>query len=386
MRLLLLVRYYSLQTLLLVVFFGEAVAVANSNQRSQSSLADNRYYGITTWYSYAQNSTDANQFARFYVRGNNTILPYKLVINGFENPPLSTPVFIQNLPNTSFNYSNNFCNTGGGGETGRLMSNAKQIATDVLYPVSDKRNRFVSRKQLLNNMEKEAITITGDADIDAFPTMVSNEAVGKFNMVDKLAQQGIDNADMALVSQAESLNQSILTSDNIEELQKQVNEVYLRYVITGGVLNPAQISLLKSIAALCPYTDGTSIWQARALLVGVDNTEYFNMCEYYGEPSANTSNARMTQVVEDIKTEEPSLVAVYPNPNNGSFKIELPVCSTELSIEIISSVGTVIKQIKHTPIEGDTILNVQDLTQGLYFVIVKQNGVSIATNKVIVTK
>lgn len=44
------------------------------------------------------------------------------------------------------------------------------------------------------------------------------------------------------------------------------------------------------------------------------------------------------------------------------------------------------KQVKHTSVEGDNILEIQDLPTGLYFVVVKQYGVTIGTNKVIVTK
>lgn len=137
---------------------------------------------------------------------------------------------------------------------------------------------------------------------------------------------------------------------------------------------------LASSTKLNQKSDG----QARALLLGFDNTEYFNMCEFYSAEDNNT-NARIAQVIEDVRESE-STISVYPNPNTGAFKVVLPVSEDELSIEIISSMGGLMKQLKHKSVEGDNILEVQDLPAGLYFVVVKQNGITIGTNKVIVTK
>ena len=350
--------------------------------------ADNRYYGISPLHSYTQNGTNGQLNARFYVRGNNAVSPYALLNNGNEFSSSSSPIFFPTINNAVFAYTPAGCNSNGGGvPNGRLMSLAKEIAIDNLYQPGDARNRFVSRKKLLSNIQKDGITNTGDTDIDNFTASISNEPVAKFFNVDMLAQQGVENADSNYFVQANTLNESVVPADSIEMIQQYVNKGYIIYLKSGGNLDADIIAVLQPIAALCPYRYGTSIWQARALLVGFDNTEYFNDCEFYSAPDDLLSTARMAQVIDDVRDEETtSKLAIFPNPNTGDFKVELPNVNAEVTIDIVNTVGAVVKQMSHKVTENNTMIEIQDLTQGLYFVIVKQNGVTIGTNRVVVTK
>lgn len=133
-------------------------------------------------------------------------------------------------------------------------------------------------------------------------------------------------------------------------------------------------------------THGSSVWQARALLKPIDNVEYFNVCELYSAPDeALMSVARVLPKEEIIEVKQ--YFSLYPNPNDGNFKLTLN--NTEYAnydIEISNSFGAIVKQYKVNTSESKEDMLVNELTQGIYFVIIKANGVVLETKKVIVTK
>lgn len=350
--------------------------------------ADNRYYNIGTYYSYTQNQTNGQQNIQFYVRGNNAASPFALFVNGHESiSPPSTDIAILQPSFPVLPYTKASCNGGSLPPGGRLMSLAKKVATDVLFPANDAKGRFTSRTQLLSNLQKDNIGATGDVDIDNFATLISKENVSKLFGVDQEVQKGIDNGDPSYFTKAGNMNDSIAPADSIEKLQQQVNAVYLDYLKRGGLLDKTGIIILQPIAALCPYQYGSSIWEARAILVGYDNTAYFNACELLSPPADALSGARMAQATEEVKIAEPeNAIAIYPNPNAGSFKVELPAMPAEATIELVNTIGAVVKTMKQPGSDSESVVEIQNIAEGLYFVIVKANGMIIGNHKVVVTK
>ena len=67
----------------------------------------------------------------------------------------------------------------------------------------------------------------------------------------------------------------------------------------------------------------------------------------------------------------PSSFALYPNPNKGSFSMDLP--EEDCDIIVTNSVGQVMHQVKG---HGLTTLNLNELGKGLYFVTVKSTSIS----------
>lgn len=356
--------------------------------------ADNRYYNIAPYYSYAQNSTLASINARFFNRGS---APFAMPSSLNYAADVSTSIGLITFPNSFYTYTNPLpynasgCTVlvdpcGGSPSTCRLMGMAKKIAADSLYPPIIKRDRFVSRKQLLDNLEKENIGLTGDVDIDNFPTAMEYQSVGKFHKVDMLAQQGIDNADSSFIEQAENINQSVNPMDSIEQLQKQVNEAYLYHLKRNGNLSQDKIDMLKTIAPLCPYTHGTSIWQARAMLKGIENVEYFNQCELYSALDETFISAERVLAKEEV-VEVKTYFSIYPNPNDGNFTLALNNTEyTNYELEILNSFGASVKKHNVNTTENKEALIITELSQGIYFVVIKANGIVLETKKVVVTK
>ncbi len=79
--------------------------------------------------------------------------------------------------------------------------------------------------------------------------------------------------------------------------------------------------------------------------------------------------AQLITMTEEVVTNAP---AIYPNPNNGNFSINLP--EEECDITVFNSLGQVMHQCKAS---GLTTLNLNDLSKGMYFVTIKSDSVSI---------
>lgn len=76
-----------------------------------------------------------------------------------------------------------------------------------------------------------------------------------------------------------------------------------------------------------------------------------------------------SQVITSTEEVTSTVPSIYPNPNNGSFSIELP--EEECDITVFNSLGQVMHQSKGN---GLTTLNLNGLAKGLYFVIVKSDS------------
>lgn len=70
-------------------------------------------------------------------------------------------------------------------------------------------------------------------------------------------------------------------------------------------------------------------------------------------------------------------VNIYPNPNKGQFTINLP--ETACDIVVVNSLG---QTVHHTAASGMTTLNVENLSEGVYFVTVKSES-GVKTRKFI---
>ena len=79
-----------------------------------------------------------------------------------------------------------------------------------------------------------------------------------------------------------------------------------------------------------------------------------------------TINMDLTATAENAM----SNVSIYPNPNKGQFTISLP--ETDCDIVVVNSLG---QTVHHTTAHGLTTLNLESLSEGMYFVTVKSEKV-----------
>jgi hypothetical protein len=84
--------------------------------------------------------------------------------------------------------------------------------------------------------------------------------------------------------------------------------------------------------------------------------------------------------INELEKEE-DLIAVYPNPNNGNFTVQV---KSDMRLSLINELGQVIKELSFTE-ENQFQQNVQGLSSGIYFIMGIHNG-SFIQNKLAVTK
>lgn len=128
------------------------------------------------------------------------------------------------------------------------------------------------------------------------------------------------------------------------------------------------ITLLQTLAAKCPFTDGIAVYQARALLAPVDTTVYYNFCESY---FPNGNNERIITKT----TLNNNNISIYPNPTNDVLNISSD--NIILKTTILTIDGKIIKEEVN-----NKSINVADLVRGIYFIQISTNN-NIITEKFI---
>ena len=81
---------------------------------------------------------------------------------------------------------------------------------------------------------------------------------------------------------------------------------------------------------------------------------------------------------------EETKVLIYPNPNNGNFIIKTNGSIKHLHAEVYNQLGQLILYKEGN--ESEDEMQVNELSEGVYFVNVYANGTKLATQKLIVNK
>jgi hypothetical protein len=340
----------------------------------EAQPADNAFTGTALYSSYCSNTTNGN-LSPFYIR--NTA-PYTMPLNGFQLASFSVPMTPQYptpwAPPTNVNCT--ACTSC------RQIKLARQIALDSLFAPTDVRNTVVSRQALFANLMLENISTTGDTVLTNFKTNAAATNTGKLLSISTNISTGIAQSNPAMLTTAKQTNSALMPANIVETYQQEVNTIYLNFLDSGFTFSPADLSTLRQIAALCPFTDGTAVWQARAMLAGVDNTKYMNACEIVTPPSSDARVAHSENTDVDMQSAK---TAIYPNPNSGSFTVSYIGGGNQLTIEIYSTLGQQIvnKQFNVADAANIPITGFED---GVYMVKLSVDGIPLRIERVIVTK
>jgi len=122
---------------------------------------------------------------------------------------------------------------------------------------------------------------------------------------------------------------------------------------------------LISLANQCPYIDGGVVFQARALY----NILYRGYYKFAGNCSSSYSNRQNTEIEEEgisviLKSK------LYPNPNNGAFKIELqnPLKTLNFTVVIYDIMGKTVFKSEYSATSVGMLEIDSKLLKGIYLV------------------
>jgi len=139
-----------------------------------------------------------------------------------------------------------------------------------------------------------------------------NETIANLNASNELLKETIEQIKNFRIENAIDENAQIQFSDQYEENEAMVNNVYLETVASGRYeLSAEQIYDLQQIVIQCPYTGGPSVYKARSLYLLSDETADWD------DDAICISNG-----VQPRKALPESQFALFPNPTTGKLTLK----------------------------------------------------------------
>jgi len=365
-------------------FDNHAVAIYLANKavidvqgtNTSNGAVDNQFFniGATQYHTYTAISTiGAN--SQFYIRN---ITNFAMTNNGFDLG--SSVVSINNISNPDPFFDLCMPNPFGTFNSG-LSSLADAVANPGLFNAALQRENHTSKRQLYEQLLRT--TTTQNSTLQNFETTNVTSSLGRFTMVDSTLSEYFDG-DISALPRAQNYN-AFTAVNTIESYQQQFNGLYLQYLQTNN-LSITEIGQVNSIAALCPYIDGTVVWQARAFAKLFNDTlEYTNTCEVITPPSP-AAQSRMGKPSNIEITKNVSVRGkLIPNPNDGNFTLLLDKEVEHLDIKVYDVAG---KEVCNNTLSNTSMiqLNCNELKNGIYIVKVYSNGEYLQSHKLVIQK
>ncbi len=294
---------------------------------------------------------------------------YVPLVNGIDIPPSQPFVTQTTILSNQIAQCQNF-------PTFKLSPGIATYMGHSQYIVPDSIDRRVANKTLYEFIRKNAINTSTIANASNF-MMAENASVhNTFMKIDSLVQLYILTKQNNLLNQAQVLNNSINPVYPSDAQLKNFNDIYFIYAQNDSLINTNHLNTLKNIASLCPYTHGTAVYQARAILAKYDTTYYFNGCEVSLPPG----NARISVQEMEAYKEILASAYVYPNPAYEHITIMCYEPGAEFHLYDISG-ALVIQEplLSHTH-----AVKIHGIEDGVYIYKVIKNNSVIKTDKLII--
>ncbi|MFT4800263.1 MAG: hypothetical protein ACI93N_000021 [Flavobacteriaceae bacterium] len=286
--------------------------------------------------------------------------PYDPFFSDFEIFPLSiaVPVFPANN-SASYNFCAPFPNCSSAPlpiAPPSPSSKNPDLAAMETVALSDV--SLTSAEEVYNNQERLYQEIKNDTTLinssSILATFVNAKAIEDMGRIVRVKEK----INEELYTQAQAIIDSMQATTNQELNAETVYEEILAPYLRGEditKLTTSELANIRTIAYLCPHTDGLVVYTARVICRYYDNywIDYANICE---RTVALVPQPRLGE-------EESELFKIYPNPAQEVVNIESNVGGT---LVITNSLGQMIAI--HKIEEGQTMeVAVNKLQSGLYF-------------------
>lgn len=341
-----------------------SVQTVTSDQGTFGFPNDNQWYNVPSGYYMIDAATGFSQSIKsWYYRTSAGYVPTISInaLGGFNTSPSSNPL-------------GSGCTSCGGTlsliNSGSLSTSVADSNTDELNEIMNGSNDYKELDASFKYFEKQYAF----SKLSGLPTLASASQsnyletlkTGNIGLFDKLYEHIQDeNYDSAAM-----LNKSIAPENEIETKRQWVNQVYLDFVLPQVSLPQTTIDELVTLASSSPFVYGDAVYTARAIV-------------NYNEPVL--SNPKSMDMPLDTSTSGILQVKVYPNPANDYIYIDI-VGKIEYVIDfiIIDMLGTIHNSFQ---IKDNTFnVNIQDLSQGIYWYQAKCADKIISYGKLIISR
>jgi hypothetical protein len=346
-------------------------------QGSFNSPSDNKWAGswvgnFGTWVDATSTATDAPLFIRnqsTYFPPNNNGGAFPTQFYGAANT--------LSFASSSAPFFN--CTTNGGGGGGcptcrvALMTD---VATDnTTYTVNPVETAELNKDIVYNSISIQSQLSNANANLSGFYANQQNGVRGTYKLIENNILQGNFGAANSQIS-------GFNPNTNIEQNHKLFYQL-LRAYKTNGKLSLAENLQLLILSHQCPFTDGTIVYQARALYNEIFNTvKVYNdvNCALFGfsfrENQTNEEGTTESNLLTELNSHESKAqqkfgtfvyYEVYPNPASDRFKI---MSNSNLKGTLVEIFDVNRKLLFSKLLEGETNTEtiLPGLINGVYFV------------------
>ncbi len=262
------------------------------------------------------------------------------------------------------------CGTNGGGGGGGAS------ATTMLSLSSSQNNNLntdmVYIQDFGNYQTSLSTSSSSNFNNQTTSNSTSNNSIDKFLKVDGLYYSGN-------ITSAKALNASITCTNSVESIYKTYYNLYDKFISNN--FNDNDNNSLSYIAELCPGTNGTAVYKARALFNYINKVAriYVNNCVQNNLSKQTASIDKILESAYEFNIE------LFPNPAENFVNLFSANYSEELFVKVCDVNGKLLVSENTKLVNHETKLNL-DLKSGIYFVTITNNKNETKIKKLIITK
>ncbi len=251
------------------------------------------------------------------------------------------------------------------------LTDLEMMEFETLGAAMNNPDVYQNKEELYRDLLEHPELADSSLILENFRDSVAQTDMGRLIRIEKAI---VDSA----YTEAAAITDSILGVNNIELTAKDFYTLHLAPYLRGEVatsFSASELTDMRYIANLCPFTYGKVVFAARSLCRYHDSlwVDYRQPCE-----TTTPTSSRLAAPEELI-----SVFEVYPNPTRGRVTVEIQLEELEalLELHIVNNMGQVV-EIHKVASQQELSLDVSHLPSGIYLLnLADQDGVSIATQK-----
>ncbi|MBK8847270.1 MAG: T9SS type A sorting domain-containing protein [Bacteroidetes bacterium] len=197
----------------------------------------------------------------------------------------------------------------------------------------------------------------------------------------EIANSNLQTELDAMANNSMQINASVIAANDIEAVEKKVNEYLLNYNSQNSTSIPsADVEVIQAISLLCPLAFGPSVYKARSIMhsFGMAQANYNDAANclqlgYYRQSKNNTINSLPT-------------LFINPNPAYNQIVVELPYAyDVASSIQLYNETGMLVFSDEIAKRNKFIAITIEALSAGVY-TIKLINSLCMATSKFVKLK
>ncbi len=185
-----------------------------------------------------------------------------------------------------------------------------------------------------------------------------------------------------LLAQAHTKNTTVIPEGQPEEHDKYMYDIEILYHIGGlnDIVN--YLGSIEAIARQCPHAGGKAVYKARSYMYLINDTIIYD-----DETVCFQAGYRRGKIEKDAKEETLNDVQIIPNPANDKVEIMLNGISDGVcKIQIRSVLNKIVYDEVFDCKKQKHIMNVSNLSLGVYYVTVNVASKKSVTSKLIIVR